>query len=143
MAVTANQLVRMGFGGTAATPTALGVLNGIRIYSGTLTYVDVTTGFLTDTSNAGANAYFGVAQDEYDNTGGANGDIVAEVYGSGKFILTGSGFAQDDVGVPIHGVDNYVIQLSTTGASVIGTVVGFVSATELQVETSNVRITPV
>ena len=131
MAATANQLRPK-----CQDPGGLrhcGVLEAIHIYSGTMVFYDVTTGYLTDTDNGGANAFAGISENEYDNTDGASGDIVAEFWTMGSFELTGSGFTQADVAKAIYATDNNTISTSSATASRIGTCDGFVSATKLSV----------
>lgn len=104
------------------------------LYSGTLTYIDSATGYITDDDAAGANVFFGVTRDTHDNSAGANGDINCEVYSEGIFFFSGTGFAQDDLGVSAHGVDNFTVAL--TGGSVVGKIAEVVSATEISIKIS-------
>lgn len=128
MAVTAEQLMkiqgsmRRGYGPVAASTT---------LYGGTMVFKDASTGYLTSDDNDGANAFFGIACQTYDNSGGVAGDIVADVYVECDIELTGSGFTQASNGVDIYATDNYTITTSEANASYIGRSVAYVSATKL------------
>lgn len=126
MAVTANQLVKKQDGMRRSYP----VEEATRIYQGTLVYVNAA-GYACDVTATGVNAFVGVAVAEADNTSGADGAIEVEVYTEGDFELTGTGFAQTDVGMPIYADDNYATVLSLGATSVrIGTIVRYVSSTK-------------
>lgn len=126
MAVTANQLIKMQEGCKASYPVAAST----RIYQGTLVFVNAS-GFADDDTATGVNGFIGIAVGEADNSSGANGDIEVEVYTESDFELTGTGFAQTDVGMPIYADDNYACVLSLGSTSVrIGTIVRYVSSTK-------------
>lgn len=129
MAVTANQIIEKRLG-RRSYPVAASV----RIYEGTLVFL-TAGGFATDVTASGVNGFIGVAVGEADNTSGSNGDITVEVWPEGEFVLTGSGFAQADVGSKVYAEDNYTIGVSISTASVpIGMVTEFISATQLRVD---------
>jgi hypothetical protein len=126
MAVTANQLIKMQAGGRRSYP----VEEATRIYQGTLVYVNAA-GYACDVTATGVNAFVGVAVGEADNTSGADGAIEVEVYTEGDFELTGTGFAQTDVGMPCYADDNYACVVALGATSVrIGKVVRYVSSTK-------------
>ena len=136
MAVTANQLVKRQDGCRRSYP----VEESTRIYQGTLVYINAA-GYACDVTATGVNAFAGVAVAEADNTSGADGAINVEVYASGDFELTGTGFAQTDVGMPIYGDDNYATVVALGATSVrIGKVVKYVSSTKhiVAIQPSNV-----
>lgn len=126
MAVTANQLIKKQDGNKRSYP----VEEATRIYQGTLVYLNAA-GYACDVTATGVNAFIGIAVAEADNTDGADGDIEVEVYTEGDFELTGTSFAQTDVGMPIYGDDNYATVVSLGATSVrIGRVVKYVSSTK-------------
>lgn len=126
MAVTANQLIKMQEGCRRSYPVAAST----RIYQGTLVYI-TAAGYADDDTATGVNAFAGIAVGEADNSSGSAGDIEVEVYTEGDFELTGTSFAQTDVGMPIYGDDNYATVVSLGSTSVrIGTVVRYVSSTK-------------
>lgn len=129
-ATTVDLLIQRG----DADKGHLGVLNGQVIYSGSLVYIDAATGFATGDDNGGANKFFGVADNRYDNSAGANADIACSVYQMGKFKMTGSSLAQTDVGAKVYGIDNATIQKSATSATYVGVIRQYISATEAMVE---------
>jgi hypothetical protein len=126
MAVTANQIIKHQDGDKRSYP----VEESTRIYQGTLVYVNAA-GYACDVTATGVNAFVGIAVAEADNTSGADGAIEVEVYTEGDFELTGTGFAQTDVGMPIYGDDNYATVVALGATSVrIGTVTRYVSSTK-------------
>lgn len=126
MAVTANQIVKKQDGKRRSYP----VEESTRIYEGTLVFVNAA-GYACDVTATGVNAFVGVAVREADNTSGADGAIEVEVYTEGDFELTGTGFAQTDVGMPIYADDNYACVVALGSTSVrIGRVVKYVSSTK-------------
>lgn len=126
MAVTANQLIKMQDGDKRSYP----VEESTHIYQGTLVFVNAN-GYACDVTATGVNAFVGIAVAEADNSSGADGAINVEVYPEGDFELTGTGFAQTDVGMPIYADDNYACVMSLGATSVrIGTVVKYVSSTK-------------
>lgn len=126
MAVTANQLIKKQDGCKRSYP----VEESTRIYQGTLVYINAA-GYACDVTATGVNAFAGIAVAEADNTSGADGAIEVEVWTEGDFELTGTGFAQTDVGMPIYADDNYACVLSLGSTSVrIGTIVRYVSSTK-------------
>lgn len=126
MAVTANQLIKMQDGDKVSIPVAAST----RIYQGTLVFINAS-GYADDDTATGVNAFAGIAVAEADNSSGSNGDIEVEVLVEGDFELTGTGFAQTDVGMPIYADDNYACVLSLGSTSVrIGTIVRYVSSTK-------------
>ncbi len=126
MAVTANQLIKRQEGCKRSYP----VEESTRIYQGTLVFVNAA-GYACDVTATGVNAFVGVAAAEADNTSGADGAIEVEVFTDGDFELTGTGFAQTDVGMPIYADDNYACVVSLGSTSVrVGRVVRYVSSTK-------------
>lgn len=99
-------------------------------------FVDAATGSITNTSNAGANAFAGIAHERFDNSGGAQGDVDAEFWIDGRFELDGSGFTQADVGKAVYMADNDVLSLTATGRKKVGEITEFVSATVVEVDIS-------
>ena len=130
MAVTAEQLIKQ----QGARRKQFGpVIASDVLYSGTLVFVDASTGYLTSDDDGGANAFFGIAYKTYDNSSGASGDIQAECWRDGDFELIGSGFTQATNGAYIYATDNYTVTGSATSATYIGGCARFVSSTRIVV----------
>jgi len=126
MAVTANQIVKRADGDRRSYPVAAST----RIYEGTLVFINAS-GYADDDTATGVNGFIGIAVAEADNSSGSAGDKSVEVYTEGDFELTGTGFAQTDVGMPIYADDNYACVLSLGSTSVrIGKIVRYVSSTK-------------
>ena len=128
MAVTANQTVKRQEGCRGSGPVAA----AIAIYEGTLVFSTVL-GYITNVIASGVNAFEGIAVKAADNSSGAAGDKKAEFWKDGVFELTGSGFSQATVGVPIYATDNYTVTTSGEAAVYIGQCVGYVSSTKILV----------
>lgn len=110
------------------------------IYGGTLVFIDdgYAQGVIT-----GATGFAGVAVETVDNSSGSNGDLNVEVYEDGKFLLTGSGLTQADVGKACYATDNYTITATASTNPRIGTFKELVSSTKAWVQLNpHVDITP-
>lgn len=126
MSVSANQPVKRAEGCIRSIPVAAST----HIYAGTLVFV-TAAGYADDDSATGVNGFAGIAVNEVDNSSGTAGAKSVEVYTEGDFELTGSGFAQTDVGMPAYGDDNYAVVNALGASSVrIGQFVKYVSATK-------------
>lgn len=130
MAVTADQLIERQeisrCGGPVAASTTL--------YAGTLVFTNAS-GYLDDDTATGANKFAGIAIERTDNSGGSNGDLSAEVWNEGRFLLTGSGFAQTSVELPVYATDNFTLTLTPTASTVyIGIIREYISSTQVVVE---------
>lgn len=128
-AVTAGQLIKRREGCRGELPIAAST----SIYQGTLVFSDVS-GYAVGIVASGANPFRGVATKDVDNASGAAGDLKAEFWTEGQFVLTGSGFSQASVGLNAYATDNYTVTTSGQAASYIGRIVGYVSATQVLVE---------
>jgi hypothetical protein len=136
MAVTENQIVKRQDGTRRSYPVAASV----KIYEGTLVFL-TAAGYATDVTATGVNGFVGIAVEQADNSSGSAGDIVIEVWSEGDFELTGTGFAQADVGSKVYAEDNYTIGVSISSASVpIGMVTKYVSSTKLIVSIDPVNV---
>ena len=130
MAVTANQKITAR---NQRSRVGVPVASSKHIYQGTMAFI--ASGYLTDVSGAtGTNQLAGIVIDEKDNSSGSNGDLTAEVYEEGSFLLTGSGFAQSDVGSKVYASDNYTITKTSTNNSPVGRIDEFVSSTQVMVQ---------
>lgn len=129
MAVTANQLLII------KDPEHLGaypVLAAKHLYKGAMSFT-TAAGLLSDVIAAGVNVFAGINSAEYDNSGGASGDITAETWTEGDWLGTGSGFTQATVGAVMYATDNYTITTTSTNNTKIGRCVAYVSSTQVYV----------
>lgn len=126
MAVTANQIVKRSDGRRRSYPVAAST----TLYEGTFVFINAS-GYADDDTATGVNGFAGIAVKECDNSAGSAGDKYVEVWTEGDFEVTGTGFAQTDVGMPIYADDNYACVVSLGSTSVrIGRVSSYVSSTK-------------
>lgn len=130
MAVTANQTISRQDGDIGGGPA----LTAITFYTGTMAFIDAANGYVTNIINSGANKFAGIVRDYVDNSAGASGATSVNLYQEGSFVLVGSGFTQADVGKKVYATDNYVIGVSATSTTYIGTCTKYISATKLEVK---------
>lgn len=129
-AVTASQYIeKVGDDERSFGPAAASTY----FYGGTLCFFD-SAGRVDDDDAAGVNRFAGVVVQDVDNSSGSAGDLNVEFYNKGRFLLTGSGFAQTSVGQSVFAIDNYTIQLAGSSATYIGVIKEYVSATQVWVE---------
>lgn len=132
MAVTANQIVKKTL---ARQIKGWPVYESTRLYENTLAFLNAS-GYAVGTTGSGANKFLGLVRAEADNSSGASGAIAVETdYDNVTAVLTGAGtYTVADVGKIAYATDNFTIVLAPAANCVrIGTVVGFVSATQLEV----------
>src|SRR5688500_4778707 len=127
MAVTANQMISRADGNKMGFPVA----TATHLYQGALNFVN-SGGYLDDDTASGVNAFDGINIEDKDNTG-ADGAVWTEVWRTGNFLLTGTGFGQTSVGLPVYATDNYTLTLTqtTAGAVYVGKIVEYVSSTKV------------
>lgn len=117
MAVTAEQLI------TARNPGNLmqvKVEAGEVLYGGTMCFLDAD-GYATPT--AGGLKFAGIVRKTVDNTSGADGDLEAEVYTEGDFVLPLTSVAQADLTPGLaYASDNYTATTTATSNSFIGNI---------------------
>ena len=104
-----------------------------EIFLGTLVTLNAS-GYATPGADTAAFVFAGIATEGIDNSDGSAGDLDIEVWTSGCYRLTGSGFAITDVGQPVFLIDDSTVGLSDN-ASVdqhirVGTIAEYISATE-------------
>jgi hypothetical protein len=129
MAVAANQVTPRS-GCESRVKILAG--NGEHLYGGTLVFFD-SDGYAVAT--AGGNVIDGVlTEKEVDNSSGADGAVAGEVYIDGSFVLTGTGFAQTDVGTQVFAIDNYTVTTTSTSNSYVGIITEFISSTKVRVK---------
>lgn len=104
-----------------------------KVFKGGMVAIDNTTGFGVTPTVATTLISAGVALADVDNTGGANGAVGVDVVCSAGFLMDCSGQAQTALGRLLYFVDDHTVTVTSTGASIAGVCVGFVSATQLWV----------
>ena len=109
------------------------VAAGAVIYRGALCMIS-DAGYLKPAA-AEANAVIaGVATENVDNSGGADGDLDCDVFTEGLHKLNGSGFVQGDMKAEVYASDDETVS-TTQGANepAVGKIEGVVSGTEVYV----------
>lgn len=138
MAVTTNQVINRKNVERGSCPVAAAT----TLYEGTIAFIN-SSGYAVGTTGNGSNLLGGVVVREVDNSAGAAGDEHVEYYRQGRFLLTGSGFAQTDVDKPAYVTDNYTATpTQTDNAIYFGTITEYVSATQVwaEIDTKDQRI---
>lgn len=104
---------------------------------GTLVSFDTSdSGYAKKAADAEAQIFAGVAKDDYDSTGVADGAMDVELWRKGVFRFAASGTADGTwLGKKVAASDNQTVKLvsATTHGVVVGTVVKVVSATVVDV----------
>lgn len=105
-----------------------------KIYMGALVKRNAG-GYLAPCAAEAGAAFAGVAVEAMDNSAGADGDLAARVYEEGVFLLTGSGFAQSNVGDPVYATDDQTITLTAAANKQrVGIIDDFKSSTQVWVK---------
>lgn len=105
------------------------------LYGGGLVHLNAG-GFAKKASDTAGEKFVGMAQENADNSAGANGDKDVLVYADGVIDLAFSGTAtQATVGQKVYAVDDNTVALAatTTNDVLVGTVVEFISASKVRV----------
>ena len=104
------------------------VAAGLHIFKGSL--LGLTSGSYLRPLTAG-DLFVGIAFEEMDNTGGANGDLSSRVYTLGDFGLTLTGAAITDIGRPVFASADDTLTFSADGNSYVGRVQDVVASNEI------------
>lgn len=116
-AVAADQLI------TAREPKSIRQVKveaGEVLYAGTMCFLDAD-GYAVPT--AGGLRFAGIVRKTVDNTGGADGDLEAEVYTEGTFVIPFASVAQADLTPGLaYATDNYTVTATATSNSFVGVV---------------------
>lgn len=92
-------------------------------------------GFVANGTDTSGVVFAGVVRADADNTGGADGDEVGELFIAGAFKFNHSGLAVTDIGRTLYLVDNQTVGMAddTTHAIPVGELMEWVSSTEVWV----------
>lgn len=132
MALSANTVVESrGAGGIRKFK----VKTNAHIYRNGAVGIDSTVGYARPaTAGATPDIRAGIAREEVDATGVASGVKDVECCTQGEFLLTGSGFAQTDVGAVVYFSADDTITKTSTNNVLAGRITEFVSSTKVWVE---------
>lgn len=106
------------------------------IYRGALVMYNAA-GYLAPCAAETGAVFAGVAEERKDNSGGSAGDIRCRHKGTGRYLLTGSGFVQGDVGEVVYASDDQTITKTAGSNTLVGKIDEFVSATQVWVTLEN------
>jgi len=103
------------------------VLASEHIYKGALVGLDRSTGYVRNLE--AGDSFAGIAYEEIDNSGGANGDLSVRLYTQGDFILPVSGASRVLIGSPAWAIDNETTTVfSLLQSSYIGSLIAVVGS---------------
>lgn len=104
------------------------------IYQGALVKVNAA-GYLAPCSSEAGAVFAGVAYEQKDNSAGAAGAVSCRVQKEGRFLMTGSGFSQANVGDKVYASDDQTLTLTNAvGLQCVGVIDEYVSATQAWVK---------
>lgn len=112
------------------------VKGGVKVFKGAFVVVEESSGYAQPfTAGAGAgtaNLFIGIAYEEGDNSGGADGDVSVRVFTQGDFGHVISGGTIADIGKKVYASADDTLSLSAAaGANVlVGRVQDWISGTE-------------
>lgn len=105
------------------------VATGVKIYAGSLVCINAS-GYAAPGANTANFKFVGVAQQQVDNTLGANGAKTVRVKRTGEHLFKATSIAQADVGKIMYLVDDQTFDESDPGQGVVcGVLAEYVSAT--------------
>jgi len=113
------------------------VKGGAKVFAGSIVCIG-TDGYAIPGSDTAGLKFAGVARAYADNTAGANGALMVEVWRRGVFEVSASGMAIANFGDPVYVVDDHTIGLAATTTNDVpcGRVSEFNSATSVYVDIS-------
>jgi hypothetical protein len=126
MALSADRETREKIGIDTPVPVAAST----KLYGGGLVAVDAD-GYAVPGADTAGLKICGVAQEQVDNSSGADGDLTVKVRRGRAFLLKGSGLTQAMLGDTLYAVDDETVAAAsvTTNDIPAGKMVEFVSAT--------------
>lgn len=120
-------------GGSSTFKLSIPLKANAKVFKGGMVAIDNATGFGVVPTVATTLISAGLALEDKDNTGGSNGALSVEVLVEDAFLFDCAGQAQTALGRLVYFVDDHTVTVTSTGASIAGVCVGFVSATQLWV----------
>jgi len=104
-----------------------------KIYAGSIVNRN-SSGYAKPGSDTASEVFLGIAQEQVDNAGGANGAKSVVVRRKGVFELAASGMAITDIGAAVYVSDDQTVAKTTTNSVACGKIAGFRSATSVWVD---------
>lgn len=105
----------------------------VKIYDGALVKQNAA-GFLDNCAAEKGAVFAGVSIQTLDNSAGAAGDKKLRLYKNGIVLLTGTGFAQTDVGQAVYATDeNTITKTNAADKQLVGVIDEYFSSTQVWV----------
>lgn len=104
-----------------------------KIYAGSLVMLNAA-GYAVPGADTAGCKFVGVASENIDNTGGANGDKRIRARRKGVYRFAASGMAITDIGASVNISDDQTVTKTGTNTIACGKVMEFISATEVGVD---------
>lgn len=104
-----------------------------KIYAGSLVCLNAT-GYAVPGADTANFRLLGVASENVDNTGGANGDKTVRVRRKGVYRFAAAGMAVTNIGAAVMVTDDQTVALTSTNSVAAGKIAEFISATEVGVD---------
>jgi len=125
MALSADRRTEYKVGVEIAFPVAAAT----TIYGGAMVCVDAN-GYAVPAADTAGLKFVGVARENVDNSGGANGDKSVIVRRKGVFRFKATSITQAMVGDTMYAVDDETFDETVTNSVAVGKLVEYVSATD-------------
>ena len=108
-----------------------------KVYAGSGVCTNAT-GYAVPAVDTAAFFSAGVAQEQVDNSAGADGALNVRVRRHGCHKFAASGITQADIGKKVYWVDDQTVALSTTNSVLAGVIDEVISATEVYVDVDRI-----
>ncbi|MCL4514143.1 MAG: hypothetical protein M1379_00890 [Firmicutes bacterium] len=118
--------------------TAYGVAAGAKIFAGSLVCLNAA-GYAAPAADTAGFRFAGVAKQYVDNTAGANGEQVIEVWVDGRFPFDAAAMAVTDIGIPVFVSDDQTVAKATANGVGCGIIAEVESATKVWLDISRLR----
>jgi hypothetical protein len=109
------------------------VATNVKIFAGSIVCANAS-GYAAPGADTASFKFLGIARENVDNTGGANGAKTVRVYRKYVHRLKASGMTIADIGAAVNVSDDETVAKTTTNSVACGKIAEFISATEVGVD---------